>query len=320
MGIPLRPLESLETLGGYRQRFMDPQVWRPFVEEACLRNRITCKTVRPGLAGTFPTFIVDDRRVIKFFGPLFDGETCWHVEAEAARLMEAVPEFPVAQVLAGGSLETETDWHYLVFSFVPGRSIGEVYQQMPFEERLILAGWLGKVVHQMHRIKIPDATSLPRLSEKRLRGWFAIRWPGNQSKWPIQLASQVEDYLNANAAFLQADAVAFIHSDLTRDHLLGRLENGHWETGAVIDFGDAQVGNIFYELAALHLDLFDADRRLLRAFLQAYGLPPGPDFTRQAMVTSLMHQFDVYGPLFEKLELRRIRTLDELAECLWQVN
>ena len=33
-----------------------------------------------------------------------------------------------------------------------------------------------------------------------------------------------------------------------------------------------------------------------------------------------MHQFDVYGPLFEKLELRRIRTLDELAECLWQVN
>ena len=172
----------------------------------------------------------------------------------------------------------------------------------------------------MHRIKIPDATSLPRLSEKRLRGWFAIRWPGNQSKWPIQLASQVEDYLNANAAFLQADAVAFIHSDLTRDHLLGRLENGHWETGAVIDFGDAQVGNIFYELAALHLDLFDADRRLLRAFLQAYGLPPGPDFTRQAMVTSLMHQFDVYGPLFEKLELRRIRTLDELAECLWQVN
>ena len=143
MGIPLRPLESLETLGGYRQRFMDPQVWRPFVEEACLRNRITCKTVRPGLAGTFPTFIVDDRRVIKFFGPLFDGETCWHVEAEAARLMEAVPEFPVAQVLAGGSLETETDWHYLVFSFVPGRSIGEVYQQMPFEERLILAGWLG---------------------------------------------------------------------------------------------------------------------------------------------------------------------------------
>ena len=128
------------------------------------------------------------------------------------------------------------------------------------------------------------------------------------------------DYLNANAAFLQANAIGFIHSDLTRDHVLGLLENGHWKTGAIIDFGDALIGNIFYELAALHLELFDGDRRLLQAFLQTYGSPPGPDFVRQAMVTSLMHQFDVYGPLFEKPELRRIRTLDELAECLWQVN
>ena len=171
--IPLRPLESLETLDGYRQRFMDPEVWRPFVQEACLWHRLTCKTVRPGLAGTFPTFIVDDRWVIKFFGPLFDGETCWQVEAEAAKLMEAVPEFPVARVLTGGSLETEPDWHYLVFDFVPGVSIGEVYKQVSLEERLALARWLGKVVQMMK--KDCAAGSPP-----------AGRWTGRsgQPTWP----------------------------------------------------------------------------------------------------------------------------------------
>jgi hygromycin-B 7''-O-kinase len=39
----------------------------------------------------------------------------------------------------------------------------------------------------------------------------------------------------------------------------------------LIDFGDAMVGDLHYELAALHLDLFDCDKRLLRQFLDHYG-------------------------------------------------
>jgi aminoglycoside/choline kinase family phosphotransferase len=89
----------------------------------------------------------------------------------------------------------------------------------------------------------------------------------------------------------------------------------------VIDFGDAMLGNIFYELSALHLDLFACDKSLLKAFLQAYGLPPDRDFVRKAMVTSLLHQFDVYGHLFAwKPSLQKSSTLDEFAERLWNIN
>jgi Ser/Thr protein kinase RdoA (MazF antagonist) len=131
----------------------------------------------------------------------------------------------------------------------------------------------------------------------------------------------VEQYLSANDDFFQGGSDCFIHADLTRDHFLGRLVDGHWSTMAVIDFGDAMLGNIYYELVALHLDLFDCDKRLLKTFLAAYSLPSDRDFVHKMMVTSLLHQFDVNAYLFAlKPELREFPTLDELAERLWNVN
>jgi hypothetical protein len=39
------------------------------------------------------------------------------------------------------------------------------------------------------------------------------------------------------------------------------------------------------------------------------------------MVTSLLHQFDVYAPLFAwKPELMESASLDELAERIWNVD
>jgi hygromycin-B 7''-O-kinase len=318
---PSSPLAALDDLEGYRRGFMDLETWRPFVREAFRRHDLGCEAIRPGLAGTFPTFIVDERRVVKFFGPLFEGETCWQVEAEAAALMVGLPELPVARLLACGMLEEMSGWHYLIFACVPGFSLGEVSEQVGSESRLALAGWLGRSLRRMHRLALPPGTTLPVLSPERMRAWFDARWPGDRSKWPALLAGEVEAYLEASAGVIQSGANAFIHADLTRDHLLGQVEAGRWITQALIDFGDAMQGNIYYELAALHLDLFGCDKRLLAAFLEAYGLDPDPDFPRRAMATALLHQFDVLGPLFEhRQELREIQSLDALAACLWDVG
>jgi hypothetical protein len=94
-----------------------------------------------------------------------------------------------------------------------------------------------------------------------------------------------------------------------------------WNTNGLIDFGDAKIGNIFYELAALHLDLFACDKRLLAAFLKAYGLNWEPAFTTKLMTTALMHQFDVFEPLFAlKPELARSRSINEMADFFWNIE
>ena len=314
------PLARLETLDGYRQHFMDAALWRPCVTGVCRAHGWTCERVRPGVAGTFPTFLVDEARVVKFFGPLFDGATCLKVEYEAAQRMAAVPEVPIARLLAEGTLAGTAGWGYLVFEFVEGVSIGEVYAQVGFEDRLALARWLGGWMRRMHAVEVRGETALPSLGLERMSGWFSLRWPEDRQKWPVRLAAGVREYLQENAAFIQSGDGCFIHADLTLDHVLGMLEDGRWTTRAVIDFGDAMRGNLYYELAALHLDLFDCDRRLLAAFLEGYGLDPDPDFARKAMATTLLHQFDVYGHLFAwKPELGKARTLEELARWLWEV-
>ena len=98
---------------------------------------------------------------------------------------------------------------------------------------------------------------------------------------------------------------------------------GDWQLRAIIDFGDALSGDLFYELVVLHLEIFDADPRLLREFLAAYQPSPfhQQDFTRKAMTLTLLHPYDAFATLFARHpELRQCTSLDELANRLWNVN
>lgn len=113
-----------------------------------------------------------------------------------------------------------------------------------------------------------------------------------------------------------------IHADLTRDHLLGRMKDGNWITLGIIDFGDAITGNLFYELVALHLDLFQCDKRMLRIFLDHYGFDKSlqEDFAIRAMNLTLLHQFGegILSDLFHRYpKLHQVETLVDLANELW---
>jgi Ser/Thr protein kinase RdoA (MazF antagonist) len=115
--------------------------------------------------------------------------------------------------------------------------------------------------------------------------------------------------------------VHLIHADLTADHLLGELCNGKWVTRGIIDFGDAMVGNLLYELVALHLDLFRCDKHLLGIYLDAYGVNHAfrKALPRKAMSVTLLHRFDVLVSLPPGW-LKDAPTLDHLAAVLWDLD
>ena len=104
-----------------------------------------------------------------------------------------------------------------------------------------------------------------------------------------------------------------VHADLHADHLFveGRRLVG------IIDWGDALVADPYYELPAMHLGTFDADRGLLAAFLEGYGWPSDPDFARRAMTMTLLHAFDVMDGVARRIDLAEVATLDELADLVW---
>lgn len=321
-------LHALDTLDGYRRYFWDAAYWRPVVQAVCRRDlSIPGQTVRSGLPGSFPTFIVDEQWVIKFYGRLFDGQACFNTEREVARLL-ANSSLPIAALRTSGCLDPHADWPwpFLVFAFVPGVSIGEVYEQVALDDRLAIARLVGQATRQLHSLPLDDSplfcggwqTYAAMLTRQRAgcaarhRGW---------GTWPTHLVEQIEPFLaSVDELVPWHDRPQLIHADLTADHILGRLLDGRWSTTGIIDFGDAMVGSLWYELAALHLDLFRCDKRLLAAYLDAYGLDPAlhPVFPRLAMSGVLLHQFDVlkiamaYWP-----GARSIPTLDQFATALW---
>jgi hypothetical protein len=150
----------------------------------------------------------------------------------------------------------------------------------------------------------------------------------SQRAWgglPEHLIDQIKGFLLPVEQLLDpGTAPHLIHADLTGDHLLGSLEAGRWTTLGLIDFGDAMTGDLLYELVALHLDLFRCDKRLLRAFLEAYhpGASQCINFVLKAMTASLLHRFDVFMGVISTLKRqgREISSLEEMAALLWDLD
>ncbi len=338
--IRMASLSALDDLNAYRRLFTDASFWAPYVREACGRHGFgPCEYIRSGLPGTCPTFIVSDhtstdRWVVKFFGRLFNGAESFAAEQEAARLIARNPEIPTARVLAAGALGADNraghapgwHWPYLIFEFIPGSSLGQVMDWISFDDRLRAARQLGQAIRGLHEIPLKGspvfsdspAAYLRFIKNQRVevverhRAWGSL---------PPHLIRQIERFLPPIEQLVDLSHPAhLIHADLTRDHLLGEVIQDQWQSRALIDFGDAMSGSLLYELAALHLDLFVCNRRLLAAFLEAYQLPKSEraGLPRKALATALLHRFN----LFEQVPayFLRAKSLDDLASQLWDVS
>ena len=295
-------LDLLEDIDHYRELFTDVIFWQPYVFAACEKSGLVCRTMRGGIAGTCPAFIVDGRYVVKFFGRLFDGEKSFQAELHAHQLTQTVQQIPLPKLVTHGQLlegGRGWSWPYLIFEYLAGVSIGVAWEQLTVAMKQDVAAQLGRTIKLLHSIPLTidpyypgDWQAFKRFLErqrytcgKRLRAAGGI---------PEHLLNQTNSFLLPIELLIPEDiSPHLIHADLTRDHLLGSVVNGKWVTAGLIDFGDAIVGNLFYELVALHLDLFQGSKPLLQTFLETYQPEKKflVDFSIRAMNMILLHQF-----------------------------
>ncbi len=346
------PAELLSNYAFYAQHFMNTRLWEPLVRQVCSLHGFACQVVTPGIAGTFPTFIASPAPrgsglahpsvVIKFFGRLYDGVAAFEIEITMGRFCStATLPIPSPAILASGRVDE--DWQYLVFERIQGIRIGDARAHLCRDAWTRVSTQVGRFLNSLHT---KTAHELPSLTEARhATGWqpfldfLSGQIDGCKARhltWrdlPHDLAYQIPEYLLPLDQLIDLSAPAhLIHADLTADHLLGNMipsplrkrtmqessaEEMDWESLAVIDWGDARSGNILYELVAPHVDLFHADRALLKTCLDAYGLPEfyRSDFTRKLMCMLLLHQFPMPGWLYAPHQ--DARTLDELSERLF---
>ena len=326
-----RPL--LATVDAYRQLFLDVTYWTPYVAAICARHEcIPCSSIRSGLPGTYPVFVVGERYVVKLFGELFNGGTRFPIERTMYELLATDPSIPAPSLLASGNLFLDGEgwpWPYLLMEMLPGTSFGAVEEQVAYEDKNALCRWLGPVMRRIHDLKPQDSSCLHLTWETFERFMVKQRSDCRQRHrtWntlPEHLVAQIDEYILPNTEMVDHNTSPHVlHCDLNADHVLGSFEGTTWHPNGIIDFGDAMVGDRIYDLVALHMGLFHCDKHLLHTFLQAYGFDDGlqRNFVRRAMTMTLLHEFNVLEEMFHAFpDVKNVATLAELADLIWNLE
>ena len=312
------------SMDAYGERFVDAAFWRPYIERICHRHGMDARTIASGQPGTFPTFIVNRTHVVKLFGEPFDGPHCWRTEIAVGSVLSGLAStIPVARVIGSGVLSQEPAWQYIVFDVLEGAPYDSVRERLTVRQRGDVARQLGRMLRVLHDL---DGRHDPvlRWSWHDWTAFVARQLPGlteRHRRWgrlPAHLIGQVDAYVAAYRAD-PAMRPALIHADLHQDHLFGAFDgDGSWQATGVIDWGDARIGDRFYELPALHLGLFHGDTAMLAAFLASYGWEGhrSDAFVQRAMAMTLLHEFDVLDgvPMPDDVE-----SIADLADRIWRV-
>ncbi|WP_312116343.1 phosphotransferase family protein [Brevibacillus reuszeri] len=306
---------TFSSLQEYISRKDDIHFWWPYVAAILERHGLEKKDqeLLAGLGGTYPTFLYGDV-VVKLFGYMQSSEKSFEAERAAKLLLATDREIAVPRLVGEGRLfeDDHNPWSYLITTRMPG--VTWQYAELSTEQKLRVAHELGCQMRRVHALSPSGIVTHDDWS-----GMDVTRAIANSSL-PAHLVAQVNEYLAGLGSF---DPV-FVHGDVMFRHVF--VENGH--LSGIIDWGDAMVTDRHYEFAKLHLDLFNCDKSLLRAFLAASDWPMTKDFAKKAMGMALYrlahglmqhYAMDVFYTLPTLLPLQDIATLDELANELFAV-
>ncbi len=309
------PLPAFASIPAFRAGLADVALWAPSVAAVLerhgwsgSRNRTTA-----GIGATYPTFLHGDL-VIKLFGGQGSWRTGFRTERAALEALAGIPGVAAPELLAQGWLREDADpsWPYLVMTRLRGMPWGEA-NLLP-AHRLRGAAELGEKVRQLWSLRPNDVPVLERMPVP------ALTEAAQRSSLPARLIARISGFLAGLGSF----GTAFVHGDLMHRHVF--VAGG--QLVGIIDWGDAALADPHYELAKLHLDLFDGDKALLRAFLEASGWQAGPDFAHKALALALHRQaqglmqhptMDVFHKLPHLLSAEGATTLDQLANRLFAV-
>ncbi|MDA3642759.1 aminoglycoside phosphotransferase family protein [Saccharopolyspora indica] len=315
----LPDLDEITSDESYADRRNDLEFWAPWVRRGLDSLGLPRPTrLRSPGESTNPVFVGDNGLVVKLYGEFWCGPSSLECEAEAYRLL-AGHGLPVPALLGRGELRPDAagwNWPFLVLSAAEGSPWRSAETDRDTE--LVLAGRVGELLARLRRIPLTGsevlhpAAFVDLLRERAAaaaadhRGWQHLS-PG--------LIDAIDDFL-PDAVELLDGSPELVHGDLHAGNLFVVPERG--EVTGLIDFNDVHAGDFRYGLVQLHLDTFGADRELLAAALRGANWPVTPDFPREMLAFTFLHDFDVLERT--PLDLTGVTDLTELAELLWGVD
>ena len=297
----------------FRSIRFDSGLWVPLVRWVLARHELADDGPIVLASSTHVAAVAGDV-VVKLYQPVSDDRTgSFEIETTALRLLGGAGLL-VPRVLATGQLGgAGWPWPYCVMTKLPGRPLGEVAG-----DRVQVAAELGRFLRGMHELRSAesgvfavDGFLAGRLNacvaEHRAAGRVPARW-----------IDEMPNYLDrARPIVLDgAGGAVLTHGDLHSGNIYaypGPVLAG------VLDFNDVRLTDAHYDLVVVHLRALNADQRLLKALLDAYGWDlVTPGWRERMMALTIAHDFDELGDALAAWpDLAQTPSLAALAERLW---
>lgn len=308
LGVPPSPIFASRS--AYVESLGELPVWQPYVAAILTRHEIAAPSIEVGFVGKYPTFLIGDI-VVKLFGcfPTWRGDHA--VEFAMQRILREQPAIPAPRLIAHGSLYADdaASWPYLIVERLTGIAWRDA--NLSGAGCIRIARRIGEVARTLHTLPVPadEALAGDWLADHRGECVPRLRVAGTL---PTHLIDQVHAYLAPRGG-----DKCLTHGDLTEDHL---FISGNSLDG-IIDWGDAQSTDPYYDLGPLYLGAFAGDKRLLGAFLTGYEWPDDVDFVRRAMSATLIHRKAEFlvRRMGAVVDLPAFATLDDLADAVWRI-
>jgi hygromycin-B 7''-O-kinase len=308
--------------------FTDAILWRPVIEQvwaadpnlAAWTGSLPPRQIETGFPGTCAVFIVDDRVVIKFFPPMAARD--FGRERAVYRLIGgASPHLPC--LLAEGVFQDRVEWPYLVLSRLPGQAWRGAWAELGKEDRCATLRELGRFVRLVHDTPIPESGSWPAATD--WAAFVAARRPRvaaelrARTALPDGMIRELEKLVHATDWLIERPCL--LNADLTEDHLLVEQRGGRWHMAGLIDWADAEVGDVFYEWMALWFSICRREAGLFGAFIEAYDASQRlANFQPERfMAFTALHRFGAHmiNDALSPAEQREIGSLRRLQQALF---
>lgn len=300
----------------YQSILTNTNFWQPYILHIANKHNLILdnSSITAGYNGTYPVFIVG-KYVFKFFGFRPAWQQVFMDENKVHNILASDKSLLVPQIIHSDYLfdrRSPEPWPYNIMTKIEGKSFLEY--QVDDIDKINIAKDLGKLIKKIH--KLPCHLPHNKTFWQNLDLITAAR----KSILPKHLISQIPNFINQLSPF---DNV-LVNADIVETHVFinkGRLSG-------VIDWGDAAFIDRHYELGKLHLNVFDTDKKLLKAFLDAAEWPMTSNFHIQAMGLALYRQaagltqhssFDIFYKIPNLIPLDEIASLEQLAEVLFKI-
>ncbi|XP_013615420.1 PREDICTED: F-box protein At1g78280-like, partial [Brassica oleracea var. oleracea] len=171
-----------------------------------------------------------------------------------------------------------------------------------------LASFLGQQLRNLHLLPNPPVTP-PELLDVHEELKIPPEWKvfvdalcqkkkdvtSRLENWgnpiPRALMNKIDEYIpdeffiNLPHVFKDTDVgneikpCTWIHSDVMDDNIhMGPYADGDgqhnsWRPSHILDFSDLSIGDPFYDLIPIYLDVFGGDTELFKKLLESYGIP-----------------------------------------------